>query len=626
MTTAAPTQKKLIAITFDDGPSGVTGRLLDGLKARGAKATFFMLGSCASNYPSLVRRAYEEGHQICSHSYDHPALTTKTNDQVIWQMDKTDSILDGILGMDFEYTIRPPYGDINSRVLSVFKEKYHSPAIIWSVDPYDWQDRNSYTVANRVVSGSFDGSIVLVHDIYGSTVTGILSAIDTLKSYGYEFVTLAELFRRREKELTPGEKIYYCKPTGTDLGPVEEPTIYEVDSYGRRDVVMTAQEGASIYYTLDGSNPVYSKQKYTEPLQLAPGAQVRAVAAYNLNGSRSSEVTFTASSAPVLQPVDFEVKEGNLHIHNPNPDSDLRYTTDGSFADKNSTAYTEPLALFDGILRYRVIGSGVTGPEESIYVTSNGNLFRDVPTEQWYAPTVDRAVAEGLFNGMGNYRFAPNVGVNRAMFITVLYRLIEKLGIDVSYEVPASYPDATEEWYADALSWGTEQGIVNGYTDGSFKPTKEITREEMCVMLARVMEWYGYSLPEGGVAFEDEEMISSWALSDVLAMSGMDMILGYEDSTFRPQNTATRAQAATVLLRAYDYFLTVEVPEEPVDPEEPETPVDPETPVEPEEPADPEDTEKPEEPENPVDPEAPADPVNPETPAPTEPTNPEDEE
>ena len=610
---AAPEQKKLIAITFDDGPSSVTSRLLDGLKARDAKATFFMLGSCASSYPSLVRRAYEEGHQICSHSYDHPALTTKTNDQVLWQMNKTDSILDGILGMDFTYTIRPPYGDINNRVLSVFKQNYSSPAIIWSVDPYDWQDRNATTVANRVVSGSFDGAIVLVHDIYGSTVTGILSAIDTLKDYGYEFVTLNELFRRRGKELTPGEKIYYCKPTGTDLGPVAAPEITEVDAYGRRDVVMTAQDGASIYYTLDGSDPIYSNLKYSEPLQLSPGSQVRAVAAYNLNGSRSSEVTFTASTAPVLEPVSVEVVDGKILITNSNENTDVRYSVDGTPADDNSDVYTQPIDVFSGILRYRVIGDGVTGPEELLYVSELGNLFRDVPPLEWYAPTVDRAVKEGLFNGMGNFTFAPSKGLSRAMFITVIYRMMEKTGVDVSFETVANYPDATGDWYADALSWADEQEIITGYSDGTFKPDKEITREEMCAMLARALQWYGFSLTEGENTFADEEEISLWALSNVKAMSEMGLILGYEDLTFRPRNTATRAQAATVILRAYDYMLTTELPEIPEEPELPEESTHPETPNEPEVPDEPEipgEPEVPIEPDTPVAPEDPTDVVN----------------
>ncbi|MBQ1374931.1 MAG: polysaccharide deacetylase family protein, partial [Clostridia bacterium] len=73
---ANSTPTKLVALTFDDGPSKYTPRLLDGLKERGAKATFFMLGNCANTYPATVKRAYEEGHQIASHTYDHPRLTT----------------------------------------------------------------------------------------------------------------------------------------------------------------------------------------------------------------------------------------------------------------------------------------------------------------------------------------------------------------------------------------------------------------------------------------------------------------------------------------------------------------------------------------------------------------------
>lgn len=71
---------KLIALTFDDGPSSAnTGRLLDGLKARGAHVSFFMTGQNAKRNPSLVKRAYEEGHQICSHTYDHALLTKLSN-------------------------------------------------------------------------------------------------------------------------------------------------------------------------------------------------------------------------------------------------------------------------------------------------------------------------------------------------------------------------------------------------------------------------------------------------------------------------------------------------------------------------------------------------------------------
>ena len=557
---AKTSNKKLIAITFDDGPSNITARLLDGLKARGAKATFFMLGSCAENYPNTVRRAYEEGHQICSHSYDHPALTTKTNDQVYWQMSKTDSILDGILGMDFNYIIRPPYGDINARVLSVFSEKFSAPSIIWSADPYDWRDRNAQTVCNRVVSQSFDGAIVLLHDIYGSTVNGVLMAIDILADYGYEFVTLNELYRRRNVALQPGVNHYYLKPNGTQYGPVTPPVLTQTDNYGTKLVHMSAQSGARIYYTTDGSNPVYSTQYYTEPFAVAPGTTVRAVAAYNLNGSRSSEAALTAEQIKLRAPL-FSVTDGMIHIDNPNPDTDLRYTLDDSPACADSPLYAEPIPLFDGVIRYRVIGYGVTGPELRMYVTQNGNLFSDVPNTVWYSETVDRAVTLGLFAGMGNHKFSPETGLTRAMFVTVLYRLMKLSGADVSFEAAAEFSDLNADWYLDALAWGCENEIVFGYGDDTFRPDLAITREEMCALLARCLRWYGLEVPEGEAIFPDAEDISNWAIEDVSAIAAMGLVKGYSDGSFVPHNTATRAEAASLLVRTYD-LLNVEQQED----------------------------------------------------------------
>lgn len=539
----------MIAITFDDGPSNVTSRLLDGLKARDAKATFFMLGSCAQYYPNTVRRAYEEGHQICSHTYDHPTLTTKTNEQIAWQLNKTDAILDGILGMDFDYIIRPPYGDRNDRVRS----QLNSPSIIWSVDPYDWQDRNAQTVCNRIVSGSFDGAIVLVHDIYGSSVTGVLMAIDILKDYGYEFVTLNELYRRRGVAMVDGADYYYCRPNGTDSGAVTEPLITVSDTYGAQEVTITAQAGADIYYTTDGSNPIYGKQKYTGSFTISADTTVKAVAAFDLNGSRSEVVSLAVKKKTVAAPTITVDGEGISFI-NPNEGTDLRYSTDGTATNAESSLYTEPIPFFDGQLRYRVMGMGINGREETIYVTENGNLFRDVPTNAWYASTVDRAVCLGLFKGVGNYRFAPEQGVTRAMFVTVLYRLMQTQGADVSYETAASFPDAEKQWYADALSWGSENDIIKGYNDGTFRPDQQITREEMCVMLARALQWYGLTIPEGTTDFSDSDKISVWAKADVIGMTALEIVCGYTDASFRPQNTATRAEAATVLLRAYDFL------------------------------------------------------------------------
>lgn len=556
MTTAKAANKKLIAITFDDGPSGYTAKLLDGLKARGVKATFFMLGSCAQNYPNTVRRVYEEGHQVCSHSYDHPALTTKSNDQIYWQMNKTKNILNDILGMNFTYHIRPPYGDCNDRVRGVLGQ-FNAASFIWSIDPMDWQDRNATIVANRIVSQAYNGAIVLCHDIYGSTVTGVLNAIDTLKSYGYEFVTVNELFRRRGVTLTPGKNYYDCKSTGVEYGELIRPTISEKDMNGKKYAFMTSYySDAKIYYTTDGSNPIYSKNVYKDPVQIPAGATVRAVVAYNLNGSRSPETSYKAKDTitPAVNMPTAEMQNDMIVLRTTEKDGIIRYTTDNTPVTETSTVYSAPIARYTGVLRAKVYAGEEYSYEAVFYSTENGNLFSDVPFGDWFAANVDRAVALGIFRGVGNNEFRPNDNLTRGMFVTTLYRLMEVNGADMTVVDPAIFPDLTQEWYMDAVAWAYENGIVNGYSDGTFCPDRAISREEMCVILARTLQWFGGKLTVGELSFTDADLISVWAVKHVRAISTMGIILGYADGSFAPRNTATRAEAATVLLRTYDYL------------------------------------------------------------------------
>ena len=204
---ASAAGEKLVAITFDDGPS----QLLDGLAARGAKATFFMLGQMAESRKSIVKRAWEEGHQVCSHSYDHPNLNTLSADAIRSQFSRTDAILDSALGFDATFMIRPPYGNANKTVLSIGGV----PFFYWSVDTEDWKSRNADSVYNEMLRSTRDGSIVLMHDIYPTTITAALRAIDTLKSQGYQFVTVAELYYRRGVALQNGVMHYSCPPTAS---------------------------------------------------------------------------------------------------------------------------------------------------------------------------------------------------------------------------------------------------------------------------------------------------------------------------------------------------------------------------------------------------------------------------
>lgn len=546
-TASAAKGGKLIALTFDDGPCSYTGGLLDALAERGVKVTFFILGQNAGNYADTVRRAYREGHQIAQHTYDHVQLSAKDNDEIARQLSTTDNTLNNILGKNFTYILRPPYGDCNSRVLG----QIGRPAVNWSIDPVDWRDRDSDTVCDRIVSNAYDGAIILCHDIHATTIPGALRAIDILRDRGYEFVTVNELYRRRGVEMEKGKLYYSCKNNGTDLGPVEAPQMTCTSVYGGRQVTLTAQSGAGIYYTVDGSDPAEKGTLYTGPFAAPAGQTLKYLAAYDLNGSRSETVTKTVEGDPAGEPL-LRLENGKFVLENPNPGTDLYYRTDGGAASSGSTKYTAPFAAYEGRLSYCVMGMGIGTAPKTYYVSKNGNLFLDVAPQDWFFGEIDFAASKGLLNGVAPKEYAPNDGLTRAMFVTMLHRLLS--GRQLSPVVAErSFTDLEQDaWYEDAVLWAARNGIVDGYEDGSFRPDRKISREEMCVVLDRLLTLLEKNVEGDGLTFSDAESIAPWASESVARLVKTGIILGQENGRFAPAATATRAEAATVLHRLYD--------------------------------------------------------------------------
>lgn len=185
-------EKKLVAITYDDGPCENTERLLDGLKERGVKATFFMVGWKISSYEKTVARMYEEGHQAANHSFSHENLTAIPLEEVKKQVQDTNALLDKICGPGTDYMVRPPYGHINEGAA----QAVGLPCILWSQTPKDWIYTDAASIKARILDSVKPGDIILVHDTVPGTVDGSLAAIDELQAQGYEFVTVRELFRR----------------------------------------------------------------------------------------------------------------------------------------------------------------------------------------------------------------------------------------------------------------------------------------------------------------------------------------------------------------------------------------------------------------------------------------------
>ncbi len=188
-----------IALTFDDGPvASNTTRVLDMLKRRNIKATFYVLGNRVQNNQALVRRMVAEGHEIGNHTWTHGNLTTMSDTKVRWELDKTRDAVVAATGVK-PRTMRPPYGALLSRQRNLIFREYGYPTILWDVDPEDWKKPGVSVVRNRILSGTKNGSIILLHDLHKSSVDAVPSTIDALLRRGYKFITVSQLIALKNK-------------------------------------------------------------------------------------------------------------------------------------------------------------------------------------------------------------------------------------------------------------------------------------------------------------------------------------------------------------------------------------------------------------------------------------------
>lgn len=173
--------------------------------------------------------------------------------------------------------------------------------------------------------------------------------------------------------------------------------------------------------------------------------------------------------------------------------------------------------------------------------------FKDVPQGSWYEDAVNYVSEKGYMTGVGEDKFAPNDEVTRAMFVTILAR-ITMVETDASASAFTDVP--ANKWYTGAVTWAAENGVVNGVGSGSFAPGKSITRQDLCTILYRFVNAMDYELTVGEEkTFTDSASVSSYAAEAVRYASSVGLIAGYDDGTFRPKATATRAQMAVIIMR-----------------------------------------------------------------------------
>ena len=185
--------KKMIALTFDDGPSKYTDKIIDLLNKYDASGTFFILGNKVEMYKETLIKMVEQGSEIGNHSYNHKWLIKLNKNDFINQVNQTQSILKSTIG----YTptlLRPTYGSVNDEI----KNNTTLDIVLWNIDTLDWKLKNYKDIANRVIGKVDDGDIVLMHDIHEKTLKALEIILPKLKEERYQFVTVSELKKAQE--------------------------------------------------------------------------------------------------------------------------------------------------------------------------------------------------------------------------------------------------------------------------------------------------------------------------------------------------------------------------------------------------------------------------------------------
>lgn len=192
--------KKMVALTFDDGPSKHTKAIVDCLFKHNSAATFFVVGNRIDSYKKTVKHTYNMGCELANHSYSHPLLTDLTAEQVKSQVRKTDNKIKAITGKKTAL-IRVPYGGHDEMV----RNAVGKPMIQWSDDTLDWKTRSKSATVKYVMNNVQDGDIILMHDIHEPTKNAALELIPKLKKKGYQIVTVSELAKYKGYKLKNGK-------------------------------------------------------------------------------------------------------------------------------------------------------------------------------------------------------------------------------------------------------------------------------------------------------------------------------------------------------------------------------------------------------------------------------------
>lgn len=192
-------EDKLISLTFDDGPTEYTNKLLETLNKYDSRATFFILGNNIYNNEDIIKNIHSFGNEIGIHGYSHIPFTNMDIDDINVEIATTYDILDS-LGVNPTNIVRPPFGKLNETI----KEQVKSPFVLWNIDTGDAKINNKDMIKNKIIDNIEPGSIIKMHDTSALTIDVLESVLPILKNMGYKVVTVSEMNKRYSNELIPG--------------------------------------------------------------------------------------------------------------------------------------------------------------------------------------------------------------------------------------------------------------------------------------------------------------------------------------------------------------------------------------------------------------------------------------
>lgn len=197
---------KLIAITFDDGPNYNTGGVIDILNKYNVTATFFVTGKNIKGNEKIIKKMHDSNMEIGNHTYNHLLLTKYNESKIKEEIEKTNKLIHDITD-SYPTLLRTSYGSVNKKI----KKVSNMPIIIWNIDTLDWKYKNSKKIADKILNKVKDGDIILMHDIYKSTLNSLDILIPELLDRGYQMVSVSELFYYKEIKLENGKVYGFAK-------------------------------------------------------------------------------------------------------------------------------------------------------------------------------------------------------------------------------------------------------------------------------------------------------------------------------------------------------------------------------------------------------------------------------